>query len=388
MKTHYIFILLITAALFSCAKKHNSPLKQFLNTSKLESQVFEIDQEKDTQLVSKAGCIIRIPAGSLFCNINPIRLEIKEALSMKDIINGGLTTTSGNKILSSAGMLYLNGAKGYDLTIKKSLRVSVPTRNFNPDMKIFKGQEKSDGDIDWKDPVALAPDSISKLIDFGQSLFSTNCANCHRIDSDFTGPSLLGITNRRSKKWLYDFTRDPKNSVLRTVNDTSGGDQPDYYASCLLKKWQPVVMTSFPLLSDTALNAIFTYIETETNKHAIIDKSPISVSCEECEKNCREENVKSLGLMKAEISKSDPDTIDNSQVAIAVQSYNFNISNPGWYNVDIFFENMPGTAEVDLLATTASEYDAIEVALIIPANKVFSYGIKDETNFTFYDRKT
>ena len=101
----YFFIML--PFLFGCNKKTN--LNSILNEKNLPPQLFNIDITKDTTLITLNGCLVKIPAGSLQSTTNPVKIIIKEALKIEDILLAGLITKSGNDILSSAGMVYING---------------------------------------------------------------------------------------------------------------------------------------------------------------------------------------------------------------------------------------------------------------------------------------
>lgn len=42
----------------------------------------------------------------------------------------------------------------------------------------------------------------------GRKLFKRLCASCHKLDKDFLGPALSGISERRDTVSLYQFIRD------------------------------------------------------------------------------------------------------------------------------------------------------------------------------------
>jgi mono/diheme cytochrome c family protein len=98
-------------------------------------------------------------------------------------------------------------------------------------------------------PVAL---NVNEKIVLGEKLFVNHCANCHgTLVSKLTGPALGGVTRKRSKEWLYEFTKNSQKMI-------ASGDKD---AVALWKEWQPVVMTSFPDLTDEELSNIFGYID-------------------------------------------------------------------------------------------------------------------------------
>ena len=131
MKLYHLFFISIAVLFFSCGKGPGNNMSGFLNQDQLLSQIFTVNTTHDTTLLTKNGCVINIPKESLESDSNNVKLEIKEALSNTDIILAGLTTMSGKQALSSGGMIYINAATGYKVTIKKQLEILVPTKNYN-----------------------------------------------------------------------------------------------------------------------------------------------------------------------------------------------------------------------------------------------------------------
>ncbi len=85
----------------------------------------------------------------------------------------------------------------------------------------------------------------------GEALFKANCANCHKVDGDYTGPWLKGARDREpSKDWVYKWVANPAGMV-----------ETDAYAKPLKAKWI-VVMTAFPALKKAEIDAILDYVDT------------------------------------------------------------------------------------------------------------------------------
>lgn len=102
---------------------------------------------------------------------------------------------------------------------------------------------KVESDFDTKN------DSLFKK---GKTLFKNNCSSCHYMgmDKKMTAPALGGITKRRDKKWLYDYTR---NSIgMYQKNDSIAVE---------LRNQGWALMNSFPDLTDSELNAIYYFVE-------------------------------------------------------------------------------------------------------------------------------
>jgi cytochrome c551/c552 len=83
----------------------------------------------------------------------------------------------------------------------------------------------------------------------GEALFKANCASCHKIDKDFTGPALKGWKDRvPADGWIYKWIANP-------------GAQTDPYATALKAKWKPTIMTNFPQLKKEDVDGIMKYVD-------------------------------------------------------------------------------------------------------------------------------
>ncbi len=383
MTIRFIILVTITALLFSCSKNTATNLHDILNETNLPQQVFEVNIKRDTTLLTSSGCVVKIAAGSLQSENENVNLEIKEAIQLKDILQAGLTTKSGNKSLSSAGMIYINVAKGYKATIIKPIEVLVPSKTYNPSMQVYKGEKQDNGDIDWQNPTALAADETSKKISAGEQLFKAACSNCHKVDIDYTGPSLLGITYRRQKKWLFDFMKSPAEMI----------GKGDCYSNELFKKWKPTVMTAFPALENGGgLDSIFAYIKAETDKRGMGNIVYEKTCCDSCEKYQRElnklEGEKDKLIDEQEEYFNVDRTIEmNKNLAIADTTkqndsdnitstfYTIDVKTFGWYNVDVLYENETFSKQSVLFANIQGQENSnYIVSLVIPNRKIFMTG--------------
>ncbi len=87
----------------------------------------------------------------------------------------------------------------------------------------------------------------------GKALFQQNCASCHAVHKDLTGPKLAGIEERvPDKKLLYDWIRNSQ-AVLQSGNK---------YFNDLYVTWNKTAMNLFPNLSDEEIGAMITYINS------------------------------------------------------------------------------------------------------------------------------
>ena len=87
----------------------------------------------------------------------------------------------------------------------------------------------------------------------GKQLFQDNCARCHSLTADLTGPKLEGIQNRvPDKKLLHDWIHNNQ-AVLASGNK---------YFNELFQKWNRTPMPLFTQFSDKEIEALITYIST------------------------------------------------------------------------------------------------------------------------------
>jgi mono/diheme cytochrome c family protein len=385
----------ITAMLFSCNKNTKTNLNTVFNESNLQQQLFDINIKRDTTLLTSSGCVIKIPAGSLQSDNNTVKLEIKEAINLKDILQAGLTTMSGKQTLSSAGMIYINAAEGTKVEIKKALEVLVPTKTFNPNMQVYKGIKLDNGKIDWQDPAPLPEDETMKKISVGEQLFKANCSNCHKIDMDYTGPSLLGITYRRPKKWLYDYIRNPAKMT-----------STDIYSNCLFQKWKPTMMTGYPNLNNEVLDSLYAYIKAETDKNPKPNIKDWKTCCDSCEIYKKElgkllskknklidEQDKFYNLDRTiQLNNRNPVSRDSVSAINEITStyYTINVKTFGWFNVDILYEDQTGSKQSNLFVRIQGEYQSeYSVSLVIPNRKIFmeGYVLENGKEYVFKEPK-
>jgi cytochrome c2 len=86
----------------------------------------------------------------------------------------------------------------------------------------------------------------------GKTLFNTNCASCHNLYKDGTGPSLIGVQDRwASEKLLHQWV----------INWNKAVATGDAYAA-KIKDYSPTAMTVFEgTLKDADVDAILAYIK-------------------------------------------------------------------------------------------------------------------------------
>jgi hypothetical protein len=387
MRASFLAAVLITFLLICCSKKEKIKV---LSQQHLPTQTFRVDPSRDTMIATAGRCKVSILKGT-FEDKGLVDIEIKEALTMQNIVLAGLTTLSGKIPLQSGGMIYING-KQNDSTAKilKSIEVQIPAGNYNPDMKLFSGEMPKSDSINWENPELLLNREERSLTDAGQALFNNNCASCHSIDKDLAAPALAFVTERRCMEWLKQATRHPA-SLAKT--DLCFKEQVRSYST---------MMTEFPDLSDTSIEAIYSYIKKESEKHKYDEGARRSYDpCRNLILNDttgykNETKITSTKVGKIENNQknsigsdsfNNPDSSKNTAEfkKSPDEYYTFTINSFGWYNVDCYMEKGKSTAESELLVSVnGTDDEHLEVYLIIPSEKIFMTGMKNENDKYFF----
>jgi len=135
----------------------------------IEAQTFFIDASVDTVIETAGGIVLSVPANAFLDSLGKtvsgkVEFVFKEALTPSDIINAGLSTTSGGKLLETGGMFFVDARKdgaALKINAKKGIYAEIPTESVKSGMKLFAGKRKADGSIDWVNPRPLEHDVVS-----------------------------------------------------------------------------------------------------------------------------------------------------------------------------------------------------------------------------------
>ena len=85
----------------------------------------------------------------------------------------------------------------------------------------------------------------------GKTLFNTNCASCHQVHKNSTGPALAGVEGRwETKEKLYSWIKNSA-AFLKTG---------DAYANKLYLEYNKTAMNQFPNLKNEEIDAILKYV--------------------------------------------------------------------------------------------------------------------------------
>ncbi len=144
----------ITILPVAAVKKYQN-MKEFYRDLSVGYQNFKINTAKDTIIRGEKGTILFIPKAAFEgVAVNAIvDFRLKEAYSVSDIISENLSTMSGDKLLQTGGMIYIDAKyNGKDLTLEKTMNVAFSSKESNQvGMQLFSGvrDSKNNGSIDW-----------------------------------------------------------------------------------------------------------------------------------------------------------------------------------------------------------------------------------------------
>lgn len=90
----------------------------------------------------------------------------------------------------------------------------------------------------------------------GRSLYITNCATCHNLRYELTGPALQNVEQRwKDKALLYAFIRNSQAVIAK-----------DAYAKNLYNRFNKVEMTQFAWLKNEQIDQLLHYINVASSK--------------------------------------------------------------------------------------------------------------------------
>lgn len=371
-KPYYLLVAGILSLFCLTCCNHTDTTKTAFNPDALPPFSVEIDVSRDTVLRAPEGSLVHIPANALDAGgATRVKLVIREALRMSDMIRAGLlTTTSDGKTLSSGGIIDIEPAEGQTVAVKKPLSISLPTSYLEKDMQLFKGERDANGNLVWKDPAPLSSsvDSALAQLNMGKTIFTTNCASCHALGKTVLGSDLAYISQRRDRRWLYEFIWN--NKVVLAAGDR--------LANCIYLQYNKTQMNNFPNLTTSDLDGLFNYIDNESARLGL----PFP---EDHNKHCLDScgykpDLARIAEVKASLRPGmfgqDTTSINDRRIFYSPNQYEFTIWNLGWYNTDRYWVENPET--IELRAKIPLEYlHDVNVYLVIPSYRVLQGSEKD-----------
>lgn len=411
-------ICALIIALLACCNTKDVQKNSILSNSNLKSSFIDIEAGKAISLKSPKGAFINIQANSFDVAAGTkVRIELKEAYSITDILLAGLATTSNGRPLQSGGMIYFNAtANDKNVEVKNAVQISLPSSSYQEGMQLFKGGNDATAPVNWTDPTPLDSSGPAQQLALGKSIFMANCASCHKITRKFTGPELSNTMNRiPNRQWLYQFVKNPGGMIVN-----------DKYAKKIYNEYAPTVMTGFPQLRRIEIDAIMAFVENEklkntgtnvepstsANTSEIYDtaKVPYEPISEDCGYDTfyspKSKEFKELPYVDLSDAKDDysfDSTLDlQANKASVIDNflntgfefiyapkgiYQFNITGNGWYNCDKYL-NDERLTEIDLSADLKSTDLTMTVYYAVPALKILLNANIHKNNIYVFDDET
>ncbi len=379
-------------------------MASFLNINNLPKEQFVVDTKKDNNFTTKNGTKIIINAGSIQAATDTVRLDWKEAVGMQQIVLAGLgTATTDSKPLSSAGMFYLAATADKTAKVVQPIQVNLPTNTVNDSMKLFAAKEIN-GDLQWEKPISFKVKKPLAIVAKGKALFSANCASCHAIYKDATGPALYNIRKIRSRDYLQAFTNNWR--LLVEAGDCQ---------AIIAQNWSSSAMNKFNFKPEE-IDAIYDYIETNSDSAKVmsftLEQSTLIAQKDSCTKyklnayklselTKKRDDLPNKPLVRIN-NKNDVDTTNVGDTAVAdlsdlsnlvttveptSENYEIGINDFGWFNIDILTDSMPNVKEVDVKVPILTEYeDYLKVMLIVPDSKIMVTAHLKNGNYVFGEK--
>jgi hypothetical protein len=151
--------------------KQITALTDITTAFKTNSEAFNIDPTKDTLIKCAKGTLIYLPANCLEDENGQspkgmVQLNVKECYSISDFIGDNLTTTSGDQILETAGMVNISiSSEEQQLAIKdgKEYALYFPKNSQQEDMQLFYGNRNTEEQIDWDLALDVPDEGVDSL---------------------------------------------------------------------------------------------------------------------------------------------------------------------------------------------------------------------------------
>jgi len=241
-----ISLLVLTVLITSCNKNKGNKTDVFTkvySADNLTTQTFSIDASIDNIITGTNGTKIRIPKNSFVDSTGlpisgTVEIQLKEALTKKEMVLANLTTTFNGKPLETGGMIFVDAlSKGKSLLLaeNKTIQVALPTDSTLNGMSLFSGIQDSSG-INWANPIALNKPNVDSS-GISMDLFEKTTNIMYSVDGfDNTKDYPDSINSEIGRiAWQGDGLKITKDSTFKIGNYTV-----HFYKQNRLQKWNEV----------------------------------------------------------------------------------------------------------------------------------------------------
>jgi TonB family protein len=325
-------------------------------------QVFTFRANRDTTIICNEGTSIKIKASSFISEITcneitgNVQFAVKEYYKISDIILSKLSTTSGNKILETAGMLHISvSADDENCIIKQGgdIEIGFPHLIKKDDMALFYGEWTNDK-IDWKLANKQKEEEnmeVFFIVEDMPEFPGGDLALRRYIEENMRYP-VDAAENGFQGKVYVSFIIDKNGSTSQV--SIARGVHPSLDREALrvvssLPKWKPGRQRGKPVCVSYTVPVNF-------------DLGHVALTKEEFETKVKDDNFQ-------EINVSD------------VNRYFFNVSQVGWINCDRYSRNIGSITDYSI---SIDEPEKTIVTMIFHRLKTVLPGFIKSKRVTFY----
>ena len=158
---------LFLAVISACGSKNETvvqrvsfqetPMDTVYQALRPEVQKFKVQATETQKVKSKNGTEVLIPAHSFMDGFGnrvsgEVEVNIIEAVELTDFLTSNLQTLSNNRVLESAGMLFIDAkseGKSLRLAENQQISISMPMMKEGEGFQMFTGFPNQDGSINW-----------------------------------------------------------------------------------------------------------------------------------------------------------------------------------------------------------------------------------------------
>lgn len=435
MTIRFIILILFSFGLFACNRSQDkkkpeqktiaiedrllypkTPLSPLFDSLRPSTQTFTVKGHRDTLLIGRNGTTFTILKNTFVDShgqpATTVRIDIVEVNSIADIINSNLQTTSGDKVLQTGGMFFIDAKennKSLAISEAKSIYVEVKSNYKDPQMKIFDGKFDDEGKIDWTTTGNLENNLIPiplSLLNFHKCDFE--CGFSKKQTEDLSKPkyenTYIATREFEERCCAMSYATCPQsNNLSQKFLDiyTSNIEKPLYYSDSLVvnyltQKFKDKIDTTKKFeFNDTGWFTYMFQLFTEFKNQKLTNI--INFDNLEISGNTTTEDLISKGYSINEadkiiaffkVRKQIIESREAKQQTSQLASYSFNINKLGWVNVDKFMDGK-NTEQSNFLVQINSKdtLDFVSVSLVIPRYNVVVFSIHNDDNLYSFTKK-
>ena len=325
-----------------------------------QPQIFSFQASKDTTIICKEGTSIRIKANSFISEktgkeiSGKVQIEVKEYYNISDIILSNLSTTSGNKILETGGMLHITAtAENENCMIKKgrNLEIGFPYSGKKDDMTLFNGEWANDK-MEWKQADTIK--YVKEKIEVVQRSEPENAFVVVEEMPEFPGGELgfrryiiqnarytySAIKNRIEGKVIVTFVVD-KFGQTNNIQIVSGLettlDKVAVYLVSKMPAWKPARQRGIAVSCKYTIPIKFTFKNSEFTDEEIRQSKILEEKIKDLkyDPGTRSYITNNEALDEKLEKRIKEDNLQEASI-IDVDRYVFSVSQLGWINCDRF----------------------------------------------------